>query len=100
MLWAFLTLMGGTASVLGSRVRLKTDDPSGLLWGLFLGGISGGALVLVGGDTLAVTSERLFGNNAGRQPAARDVGVPGDGFRDADRGDVVLPGRCSASTRS
>lgn len=68
VLWAFLTLMGGTASVLGSRVRLKTDDPVGLLWGLFLGGISGGALVLVGGDTLAVTSERLFGATRADNP--------------------------------
>ncbi|HML21231.1 MAG TPA: hypothetical protein PKD09_06270 [Aggregatilinea sp.] len=60
LLWAFLALMGGTAFVLGSGTR-KATDPGDLIWGLALGGLSGGALMLVGGDTLAVTSERLFG---------------------------------------
>jgi membrane protease YdiL (CAAX protease family) len=56
--------MGGTAFLLGSGIRLKVNDPGDLLWGLGLGVFSGGALALVGVDTLAVASERLF--NAGQ----------------------------------
>ncbi|WP_119072522.1 hypothetical protein [Aggregatilinea lenta] len=61
LLWTFLALMGGMAFVLGGGKPQKATDPGDLVWGLFLGGLSGGALMLVGGDTLAVTSERLFG---------------------------------------
>ncbi len=61
LLWTFLALMGGMAFVLGSSAHDRPTDPGDLVWGLVLGGLSGGALMLVGGDTLAVTSERLFG---------------------------------------
>lgn len=60
MLWAALALMGGMAFVLGSGIRLKVTDPGDLIWGLGLGVITGGGLMLVGWDTLAVTAERLF----------------------------------------
>lgn len=60
VLWAVLALMGGTAFVLGSGIRLKVTDPGDLIWGLGLGIITGGGLMLVGWDTLAVTAERLF----------------------------------------
>lgn len=60
VLWAALALMGGMAFVLGSGIRLKVTDPGDLIWGLGLGVITGGGLMLVGWDTLAVTAERLF----------------------------------------
>lgn len=60
VLWAALALMGGTAFILGSGIRLKGTDPGDLIWGLGLGVITGGGLMLVGWDTLAVTAERLF----------------------------------------
>jgi hypothetical protein len=60
VLWAVLALMGGTAFTLGSGIRFKVTDPGDLVWGLGLGVITGGGLMLVGWDTLAVTAERLF----------------------------------------
>lgn len=60
VLWAFLAVMGGMAFLLGSGIRLKVSDPGDLLWGVGFGIITGGALMLVGGDTLATASERLF----------------------------------------
>lgn len=68
LLWAFLALMGGMAFVLGSDTHDKATDPGDLVWGLVLGGLSGGALMVVGGDTLAVTSERLFGATRSEDP--------------------------------
>jgi hypothetical protein len=59
-LWAFLAAMGGMAFVLGSGIRFKVTDPGDLLVGIGLGVFTGGALLLVGGDTLATVSERLF----------------------------------------
>jgi len=59
-LWAALALMGATAFVLGSGIRMKVTDPGDLIWGVGLGLITGGGLMLVGWDTLAVTAERLF----------------------------------------
>lgn len=63
VLWAFMAAMGGMAFVLGSGIRLKVTDPGDLLWGIGLGALTGGALVLVGADTLAVASGRLFGQD-------------------------------------
>lgn len=60
VLWAALALMGATAFVLGSGIHMKVTDPGDLIWGLGLGVIAGGGLMLVGWDTLAVTAERLF----------------------------------------
>jgi hypothetical protein len=60
LLWTLLAAMGGMALLLGSGIRLKVTDPGDLLWGLTFGVISGGALMLVGWDTLATVSERLF----------------------------------------
>ncbi|MBN1200980.1 MAG: hypothetical protein JXJ20_03905 [Anaerolineae bacterium] len=64
LLWAFMAAMGGVAFLLGSGIQLKVTDPGDLLWGTGLGIFTGGALMLVGSDTLAVASERLF--NAGQ----------------------------------
>lgn len=61
VLWAFLALMGGMAFLIGSGIRFKVTDPGDLLWGVALGVFTGGALMLVGADTLATASERLFG---------------------------------------
>jgi hypothetical protein len=60
LLWSFLAVMGGMAFVLGSGIRMKVADPGDLLWGIGLGIFTGGALMLVGFDTLAKASERLF----------------------------------------
>jgi hypothetical protein len=61
-LWALLGAMGGMAFLLGSSGNhQKATDPGDLLWGIGLGIFAGGALLLVGQDTLAVTSTRLFG---------------------------------------
>jgi len=60
-LWAFMAIMGGMAFLLGSGIRLKVTDPGDLVWGLALGLLTGGALLLVGSDTLRTASERLFG---------------------------------------
>lgn len=60
LLWSFLAVMGGMAFVLGSGIRMKVTDPGDLLWGIGLGLFTGGALMLVGFDTLATASERLF----------------------------------------
>ena len=60
ILWGVLTLMGGTAFLLGSGIRFKVSDPGNLLWGLVLGVFTGGALMMVGADTLKTTTERLF----------------------------------------
>jgi hypothetical protein len=65
LLWAFLAAMGGMAFLLGSGISLKGKDPGDLLWGFGLGIFAGGALMLVGSDTLATASERLF--NAGQK---------------------------------
>jgi hypothetical protein len=59
-LWTFLAVMGGMAFLLGSGMRVKLEKTSDLFWGLFFGTFVGSALILVGYDTLAVTSERLF----------------------------------------
>lgn len=67
LLWAFMGAMGGMAFLLGSS-SLKQKDPGDLMWGLGLGLFTGGALMLVGADTLQVTSERLF--NAGQDGGA------------------------------
>lgn len=63
VLWVFMAAMGGIAFLLGSGIRLKVTDPGDLLWGLGFGLFTGGALLLVGADTLATVSDRLF--NAG-----------------------------------
>jgi len=68
LLWAFLAAMGGIAFVLGSGISLKTKDPGDLMWGVGLGVFTGGALLLVGSDTLAVASGRLF--DAGQTSSA------------------------------
>jgi hypothetical protein len=60
LLWTFLAAMGGMAFLLGSGIRMKVTDPADLLWGIGLGIFTGGALMLVGFDTLATASERLF----------------------------------------
>lgn len=64
VLWTLLAVMGGMAFMLGSGMRFKVNDPGDLFWGIGLGLFGGGALMLVGADTLAETSERLF--NAGQ----------------------------------
>ena len=60
LLWTLLAAMGGMAFLIGSGIRLKVTDPGDLLWGIGLGVFTGGALMLVGSDTLATVSERLF----------------------------------------
>ncbi len=60
ILWAFMAAMGGIAFLLGSGIRLKVTDPGDLLWGIGFGLFTGGALMLVGSDTLATVAERLF----------------------------------------
>ncbi len=61
LLWTFMAAMGGMAFLLGSGIRLKVTDPGDLLWGIGLGIFTGGAMMLVGSDTLKTASERLFG---------------------------------------
>lgn len=61
LLWAFMAAMGGVAFLLGSGIKLKVTDPGDLLWGLGFGAFTGGALMLVGADTLQTVSDRLFG---------------------------------------
>lgn len=60
ILWTLMAAMGGLAFLIGSGIRLKVTDPGDLLWGIGLGAFTGGALLVAGADTLAVTSERLF----------------------------------------
>ncbi len=60
LLWAFMAAMGGVAFLLGSGIKLKVTDPGDLLWGLGFGVFTGGALMLVGADTLQTVSDRLF----------------------------------------
>lgn len=60
VLWAFMAVMGGAAFLLGSGIRLKVTDPGDLLWGIGFGLFTGGALLLVGADTLSTVAERLF----------------------------------------
>lgn len=60
VLWAFMAALGGMAFLMGSGIRLKVTDPADLVWGIGLGAMTGGALVLVGSDTLAIVSQRLF----------------------------------------
>ncbi|MBN1564344.1 MAG: hypothetical protein JXA10_10930 [Anaerolineae bacterium] len=60
ILWTLMAGMGGMAFLMGSGIRLKVTDPGDLVWGIGLGLFTGGALMLVGADTLATTSERLF----------------------------------------
>ncbi|NDJ77801.1 MAG: hypothetical protein GYB65_16245 [Chloroflexi bacterium] len=64
VLWSCLAVMGGMAYLLGSGIQFRVDDPVDLLVGLGLGLLAGGALMMVGVDILATTSERLF--NDGR----------------------------------
>lgn len=64
LLWAFLALMGGIAFMLGSGKQTRSADPGDLVWGIGLGVFVGGSLMMVGIDTLQVTSNRLF--NAGQ----------------------------------
>jgi len=66
VLWAVLALMGGAAVVLGSGIRFRVTDPGDLVWGVGLGAFTGGAILLVGYDTLKTVSERLF---SGGDPA-------------------------------
>jgi hypothetical protein len=61
LLWTFIALMGGMAFLLGSGIRIKVTDPGDLVWGLVFGVLTGGALLLVGTDTLNVAAERVFG---------------------------------------
>jgi hypothetical protein len=60
LLWTLLAAMGGIAFLIGTGIRLKVTDPGDLLWGIALGIFTGGALLLVGSDTLATVSRRLF----------------------------------------
>jgi hypothetical protein len=60
LLWTLLATMGGIAFLIGTGIRLKVTDPGDLLWGIALGIFTGGALMLVGWDTLATVSHRLF----------------------------------------
>jgi len=60
ILWAFLALMGGMAFLLGSGIQFKISDPGDLLWGIGVGVVIGGGVMIVGGNTLTITSERLF----------------------------------------
>lgn len=60
LLWSVMAGMGGMAFLLGSGIKFKVSDPGDLLWGIGFGIFAGGALMLVGADTLRVTSERLF----------------------------------------
>jgi hypothetical protein len=60
VLWTVMAAMGGMAFLIGSGIRLKVTDPGDLLWGIGLGVFTGGALLLVGVDTLKTVSERLF----------------------------------------
>jgi hypothetical protein len=73
LLWTFMAAMGGMAFLLGSGIRLNVTDPGDLLWGIGLGAFTGGALLLVGSDTLQTASERLFG--AGGDHALTDSWV-------------------------
>ncbi len=65
VLWTFMAAMGGLAVLLGSGISLKVSDPGDLLWGIGLGLLTGGALMLVGADTLATASTRLFADGDG-----------------------------------
>ncbi|MBN2305133.1 MAG: hypothetical protein JXQ72_11680 [Anaerolineae bacterium] len=60
VLWTLLAVMGGMAFLIGSGIRFRVTDPGDLLWGVGLGVLTGGALMLVGADTLQTVSERLF----------------------------------------
>lgn len=71
ILWTLLAFMGGLAFLIGSGIRLKVTDPGDLLWGIGLGVFTGGALNLVGFDTLATASERLFSGGHPENPLFR-----------------------------
>lgn len=60
LLWTLLAVMGGAAVVLGSGIRFRVEDPGDLVWGIGLGAFTGGAILLVGYDTLVTVAERLF----------------------------------------
>jgi len=68
VLWAFMAIMGVMAFLLGSGIKLKVADPGDLVGGLVLGILTGGALLLVGSDTLRTASERLFGAKDASNP--------------------------------
>jgi hypothetical protein len=75
LLWAFMAAMGGIAFLIGSGIRLKVTDPGDLVWGVGLGVFTGGALMLVGSDTLATASERLFGTRQAGDRALLDTWI-------------------------
>lgn len=68
ILWTFMAAMGGVAFLLGSGIRLKVTDPGDLLWGIGFGVFTGGALMLVGADTLSTVAERLFASGETQSP--------------------------------
>lgn len=62
IVWMVMTGFGVLAWLLGTSARIWTETPENLGWGLIFGLIIGVPFLLFGGQTLNVTSQRLFAN--------------------------------------
>lgn len=62
IIWAVMAGFGVLAWLLGSAARIGQETPENLVWGLIFGLIIGVPMLMVGGDTLRQTDQRLFVN--------------------------------------
>ncbi len=60
LLWTVLAGFGVLAWLLGSSARVGTETPENLGWGIIFGLIIGAPMLMVGGETLRITVQRLF----------------------------------------
>lgn len=60
IVWMVMAGFGVLAWLLGTSARIWTETPENLGWGLIFGLIIGVPFLLFGGETLNVTSQRLF----------------------------------------
>lgn len=62
ILWAVMAGFGVLAWLLGNMTRIGQEVPENLVWGVIFGLIIGVPLLMVGGETLRQTDQRLFVN--------------------------------------
>lgn len=62
LIWAVMAGFGVLAWLLGNSARIWMETPENLGWGIIFGLIISVPFLLVGGETLRVTSQRLFIN--------------------------------------